>query len=335
MLTISLTGDGPMAQRFAQAGIETHVLHRSTKVPGLDIGLVWRLACLLRREQVDILHCHNTFSKLYGTLAALASGTKAVIVTQHAVDYNGRGQQCDLTTFVNPFVSQFLTVSEHVLSAACKTRKIVRERSLVLYNGIDTSRFAPQTQKANDDRVTIGCVGRLSKEKRHDILLEALSQIQTSLRPSLVLVGDGPTRQNLESQIQDSDLANHVRLLGTCHDVPSLLKDFDIFVLASDTEGLPVALLEAMATGLPVIATRVGGVPELIADGVNGILVPPGGPQELAEAIDQLVRNPELRHRLGAAGRERAVKQFNIQATVGKHEELYKTLAGVKASKEI
>ncbi len=326
LCTVSLTGDGPMAQRFAEADIETHILHRSKKTPGLDIRLVWHLARVLRREQVDILHCHNTFPKLYGALAALASGTRAVVVTQHAVDYDGRNQKWDLTSFVNPLVSQFLTVSEHVLSVSCETRRVVRERSSVLYNGIDTSRFAPRKQKTSKLPVKIGCVGRLSKEKRHDILLEALSQIQTSRRPGLVLVGDGPTRQSLENQIQDSDLAKDVRLLGTCHNVPSILKDFDIFVLASDTEGLPVALLEAMATGLPVIATRVGGVPELVEDGVNGFLVPPGDPGELASAIEKLVCDAELRQRMGAAGRQKAVRQFSIQTAARKHEELYRAL---------
>ena len=138
-----------------------------------------------------------------------------------------------------------------------------------------------------------------------------------------MIVGEGPDRPRLEEEIEALGLSGRVRLAGERRDVPELLAAADVFVLPSASEGLPVSVLEAMAAGLPVIASRVGGVPEQVSDGETGLLVEPGDPSDLTAALDRLIADPSLRRRLGAAGRARAEQAFDLDPFRRAHVELY------------
>jgi glycosyltransferase involved in cell wall biosynthesis len=191
----------------------------------------------------------------------------------------------------------------------------------VIPNAVDVA-SAPRWSPAERERPLIVAVGRLKAPKDFPTLIRALS----GLRPDsfeAVIVGEGPDRPRLEEEIEALGLSGRVRLAGERRDVPELLAAADVFVLPSASEGLPVSVLEAMAAGLPVIASRVGGVPEQVSDGETGLLVEPGDPNELTAALDRLIADPSLRRRLGAAGRARAEQAFDLDPFRRAHVELY------------
>jgi len=167
-------------------------------------------------------------------------------------------------------------------------------------------------------------VGRFAPQKNHRLLVEAFAQALARL-PSmeLWLVGEGSLRPQVEEQVQKAGLVEHVRFLGLRRDIPELLSQADALLLPSDWEGVPLVVLEAMAAGKPVVATKVGGVPELVEHGVTGFLVPPGDPGALAEAILQVASSGELRRQMGEAGWERVRERFDIRQTARAYGELY------------
>jgi len=326
ILACCLKKSGPMASRFQAAGVETFALSNCRTMRGLDLALLSRLVTLLRRERVHLLHCHNSFPREYGAMAAMLSGVPVVVGTQHAVWSDGTIERPPiLARLMNPFVTHFVAVADHVLQAATSTGHIQRERASVIYNGVDVRRFRPRRYRTpKQSNIEIGCVARLSHEKRHDVLLQAIAQLAPKYKNvRLHLVGDGPSRGALETQAGYLGLGRNVRFLGLRNDVPEWLRAMEVLVLGSATEGLPLTILEAMASGLPVVATSVGGVPEMVEDGVNGFLVPPEDPVALAAALERLVKDRDLRLRMGRKGREIAVKKFSLDIAVRKHEELY------------
>jgi len=328
----SMSGPGPMEERFRAAGIETaHIDAASGPMRRLRTGL--RLAALLRRLGVTILHCHNAMPLVYGTPAAHLAGVKAVLCTRHAISLTHKpGQPWLLEKLAKPLTAHYVAVSEFVLERGVRTGRIPATKASVIHNGIDTERFAaPKGGRRRAWPLVIGCVGRLSEEKRHRDLVEAAAALVrdgNDLR--LDLVGDGETRPPVEAQVRELGVEGRIRFLGMRSDVPELLRGFDIFVLPSRFEGLPLTILEAMASGLPVVATRVGGVPELVEDGVNGFLVEPQSPAELAAAIRRLVEDADLRRRMGQAGRKIAVERFDLRVAARAHEELYRRLLARK-----
>jgi glycosyltransferase involved in cell wall biosynthesis len=214
-------------------------------------------------------------------------------------------------------------------------------RFWVIRNGIDLSPFARISDKdrgkirakleVTPDLPIIVCVGNLRSVKGHADLLRALSELaQSGMRFSAFLVGEGPLRQELEGLAGSLDIESEVRFVGEMDEeaVAEILHVTDVFVLASLREGTPTAVIEAMAAGCPVVATRVGGTPELVIDGVTGILVDPSNPKALASALRQLLTDQTLCRRMGAAGRERAAACFSIERMVHEYEDLYTSIAG-------
>ena len=194
-------------------------------------------------------------------------------------------------------------------------------RVVLLRNGIDTQRFAFAGPCRTGPAVI---VARLCADKDLVTLLQAVALV---LRDApdfrLLIAGDGPCKYELQQLASELKLTSHVQFVGAVHDVPSLLRQARLYVLSSISEGVSLTLLEAMASGLPVVATRVGGTPEVVADGVTGLLVPPRDPPALAAALLRLHRDHPLASRLGAAGRRRVVESFDIGRMVAGYEELY------------
>jgi L-malate glycosyltransferase len=203
-------------------------------------------------------------------------------------------------------------------------------------NGVDTDRFRP-LPAADRERARVamgvdpgtcvfGCVARLVEVKRHCDLLRAYARIDRARPSELWLIGDGPLREALEQQARDAGIGARVRFLGERRDIGTLLPLCDAFVLASRTEGMSNAVLEAMASGLPVVATAVGGQPELVEDGATGLLVPARSPVRLAVALEQLLHAPARSHLMGRRARERALERFSLHAMVAGFEQLYRRL---------
>jgi glycosyltransferase involved in cell wall biosynthesis len=222
--------------------------------------------------------------------------------------------------------------------AASLRRLYGLERCQVIWNCIPTDLYGcPRLSRHEwrakegfaDGDVLIGCVARLHAQKNHALLLEAFAHGPALQRKAhLVLVGDGPLRCQLEQRAHQLDVASQVHFLGVRADVPEVLAAMDMFALSSDYEGSPLSVVEAMAAGLPVVSTRAGGVPELVEDGREGLLVQPGDVDGLSAAMGFLAEHAEARHAMGIAGARRARESFDVSEMVRAYEELYETLHG-------
>jgi glycosyltransferase involved in cell wall biosynthesis len=200
----------------------------------------------------------------------------------------------------------------------------------MVYNGINPAHFfISKEDKAVNAKKTIGIIGRLAAVKDHKNLINAFKLAREKLKNiELMIVGDGPLKQELESYVQEMGLAESVVFTGARRDIAQLLSGFDIFILSSLDEGMPITLLEAMAAGVPVIATKVGGIPEIVVDGKTGFLVPPQAPDKLAEKIYLLLENGKLADLMGKEGRKSVDENFSIGKMVSKYEAIY--LAALK-----
>ena len=230
-----------------------------------------------------------------------------------------------------PLTTMTICVSENELAAGLEAGTCRAERTVVIRNAVDVSAASP----ARHDRATprLIAVGRLKAPKDFLTLIRAFAALPEGSFEALI-VGDGPDRGAVEDEIGRLGLEERVRLVGERSDVPALLADADLFVLSSRSEGLPVSVLEAMAAELPVVASGVGGLAELVVDGETGILVPPGAPEPLAAALGRLVEDRDLRRKFGAAGRTRAEALFDLAVFRRAHVELYEqqlALAGAVA----
>jgi glycosyltransferase involved in cell wall biosynthesis len=318
LLFVSLTGRGALADDIEACGWPVTALGAP---PGLRPGLVARLACLFRRTRPDIVHTHDDRPNIHGAPAARLAGVPVVIHTRHHQGAHLSGRQRLLVRLVSSCDDRFVCISHDSRTWACR-QGISPHRLRVLHNGIDLMRFA---YRGPDPTGYAVLVARLSPEKGIDVLLQAMSRMVPNQADFRVqIAGDGPGRATLEQQARQLGVDGHVRFLGTVRDVPELLAGARLFVLPSRTEGISLTLLEAMARGLPVVATNVGGNPEVVANGETGLLVPPDHPQELAQAIGQLWNSPDLGARMGERGRQRVCEQFDIKKMVAEYEALYR-----------
>lgn len=227
-----------------------------------------------------------------------------------------------------------VAVSKEVYQAEVQRSGIDPKKVTMIPSGVQVQRFIdPDPASTEQLREAwgiqprthlIGTVGRFVPPKGHTYLLDAIVRLQSQFPDvKTLVVGDGALLRPMEEKAQALGLSDAVVFTGIRRDVPEILALLDVFVLPSLWEGLPIALLEAMAAGLPVVATRVGGVPEVVEDGVTGLLVPPRDPDALAEAITRLLRDPDLRCKMGQAGRERVESEFSVEKMVRKTETLY------------
>jgi sugar transferase (PEP-CTERM/EpsH1 system associated) len=327
---IAMTETGAMAGRLP-GEVEVWILGKRA---GLDMRALGRLALLLRRARPDIVHSRN-WAAIDAVPAARLARVPCVIHGEHGraiTDLHGLNPRRNrVRRLLTPLVDRFVTVSFDLRRWLIDVVGIPDRKVVTIHNGVDTTRFADddheqarRTLGVRDDALTVGTIGRLDPVKDQLGLLEAFAQLRHRYPTAiLVVVGDGPLRGVLETRAQRPDLAGRVKLLGERHDVPRLLRAFDLFVLPSLAEGLPNTLLEAIAAGLPLVATRVGGNPEVVVDGANGRVVPPGDPHALADAIGRYLDDPVLRTLHGKASRERAVQHFSLPQMTAAYGDLY------------
>jgi sugar transferase (PEP-CTERM/EpsH1 system associated) len=241
---------------------------------------------------------------------------------------------------IAPLVNRFVAVSEDLGRWLVDVVHVPPKKVVVIHNGVDVGRFAGDGRERArraldlaDDRLVLGTIGRLDPVKDHVGLVEAFADVApTCPSATLLIVGEGPCRAAIAGAVKAHALDARVRLLGERHDVPQLLTAFDVYVLSSIAEGISNTILEAMASGLPVLATRTGGNPELVDDDVTGALVPVGDRQAMASAIRTYVHDPALRARHGAAGRTRAHEQFALDRMAARYLGLYHELVSGKAA---
>jgi glycosyltransferase involved in cell wall biosynthesis len=326
-VVVAAHGPGPLRKAAEEAGVRFVALRHVRRPinPWRDLAGFLELTRLLRRERPDILHVSSSKAGVLGRLAAAAAQVPIRIFTVHGWAFAARsGLPSRLYRWadrlVQPLTTATICVSENDRFSGLRAHTCVGERTVVIRNGVSLD-TAPRARHERQ-RPLLVSVGRLKAPKDFMTLARALARMPVGSFDALI-VGDGPDRPALEAELGLLGIGDRVQLAGERNDVRELLAAADIFVLSSVSEGLPVSVLEAMAAELPVVASRVGGVPELVADGENGFLVPPRAPDELAAAIGRLVEDRDLRRRLGAVGRVRAETRFNLNSFQRAHLELY------------
>jgi glycosyltransferase involved in cell wall biosynthesis len=326
-VTLAAHGDGPLREAAARTGVTFVPLRhvRRSIDPWHDaLGLV-ELVGLCRRVRPDVVHAHSSKVGILGRLAAALARVPVRIYTVHGwsfAAYGGAGGRLYLwlERLVRPLTTAIVCVSESAREQGLAAQACDRERSIVIHNGVDVESFTESPRHGAPPRIV--SVGRFAYPKDFATLVEALERVDGDYRAWLV--GEGPLLPEVEEALGAPRLAERVQLLGSRDDVPGLLAASEVFVLSSRSEGFPVSIVEAMAAGLPVVASDVGGVAEAVADGETGLLVPPGDPAALAEAVGRLLGDVELRQRLGAAGRARARACFDLPGFRAAHLELYR-----------
>jgi glycosyltransferase involved in cell wall biosynthesis len=303
----------------------------------LDFRVPFRLLDLCRRERVRIWHGHDYKSNLLGLLLARFWRMKLVTTVHGWVNYTRRTPlYYAVDRLCLPRYEKVLCVSKDLVAAAVGCG-VPEDRCLLLENGIDTDEYrrrlsreeAKQRLGATPGRTLIGSVGRLDPEKGFDLLIGAADQLlREGLDVELWIAGGGIEQAALQRQIEQLGRKDRIRLLGFRDDTISFYQAMDVFALSSLREGLPNVLLEAMALEVPVVATRIAGIPGLIQDGENGLLIAPGNREELAQALRRLLADPDLCRHFARAGRQTIETRHSFRARMDRVRAVYDELLG-------
>jgi glycosyltransferase involved in cell wall biosynthesis len=308
-------------QRAQEAGLPTEALRMRHE---LDLMAAWHLGRYLRRQRVELLHMHTPHAHTIGLLAGKLAPHVRLVVSRRS-DFAPARNWLSRCKYAHPGV-QYVAVSDAVRHVLI-TSGVPAQRVQTIYSGIDLHRFAEiQAAPALFPAGTriIGTVGHLAGQKGHRYLLEAIALlIRDEPRLGIVIAGDGALRATLEAQAVALGITDHVCFTGFRHDILALMQSFEIFVFSSYFEGLGTAILDAMALGKPVVATRAGGIPEAVQDGITGLLVPPRDPQALADAVRYLLCHPEHVQAFGRAGRQRVQHAFTVEQMVCRTLKVY------------
>lgn len=347
--------DGALRQEIEKAGIHVEVLTgRRYNVLNLPMFIVDQIKLgreiksIIEKHNVDIIQTH-----LLGSLDFLVmllpyvSPLRSVIWTFHNIRFELNASRLTehywtlrpkkfghrlLYRLGSYLIGGFVAVSDQVKQAMIEMIGPIGSKVTVICNGIDTRKYEKVVDKElvrsqfglDLQKHLIVVVATLKEQKGHRYLVDALaSVVPQNPQVHAIFIGNGPLRAELESQVNERDLNGHIYFLGDRHDVPELLAASDLFVLPSLWEGLPMALLEAMATGLPVIATKVSGTVQVVIPDESGILVPPGDVEELAQSIGSLLHDPKRAKAMGQAARRRVVENFSAQKQAAEHLSLY------------
>lgn len=300
-----------------------------------DVKTVLQIKKFLTENQVDILHTHNYKSDILGFLAARLAGKRWVATNHvwHGTDAKMRFYE-RLDAIVLKFTDKVIAVSEEIKDGLIK-RGFRPERVQVIPNGIDIVPFQEKFQKLELRRslgiqpheTVVVIVGRLAKEKGHGVFLDAAASIIRERKDSkFLIVGDGPLRQELTKRVSEMELTDSVIFAGIRQDMPAVYAMSDIMVNSSFIEGMPMTILEAMASQIPVVATAVGGVPQIVIDGQTGLLVPPGDAGALAERILFLINNPNHARSLAIKAREFVQSNYSLEKMTSKYRMVYKAM---------
>lgn len=329
---------GPLLADVEAGGIE-RLLLRIQKGPHV-LRTAWtvakaalRLRRFLREGEFAVVHGFLFYGYIFSTFCARWAGTPVILSSRRSLGmFKERQDARLLERLANRWTHLVIANSEAVRADAIRREGLDPEKVVVVLNGVDLPRFSPERDPAESRRAlglppegpVVGMLANMIYYKAHEVLLQAARRVREAV-PGVrfLLVGDGPLRPAIERQIAAWDLGRNVLLLGQRRDVPEILAALDLAVLCSREEGLPNALLEAMAAGRPVVATAVGGVPEVVVPGETGLLVPPDDPEALAGALVALLGDPSRAREMGRAGRDRAAKHFSAEGFARRMEAIY------------
>lgn len=295
-----------------------------------------KLRRMVHEQHFDVIQSQHESSDVFNALLPRGSAHAARISNRRDTGFLKNARLRMASRVLNHRYDRIIAPSQAILEAVARSEGVAPARMRCIPNGVDTERFRHvsgeqrralrQTLGYPEDSLLVGCVGSLTPVKRHADLLEAFALVCRELPAArLLLVGDGPLRDQVVSTIDRLGLVEHVHLLGPRHDVQDVLATLDLFVLASETEGMSNAILEAQACGLPVVATRVGGNPDLVRSDC-GVLVPTGEPAQLADALLRLLRDPATRDSMGASARAYVVEHHSLARMARAYDAMYREL---------
>jgi len=332
---ISLLPGNSLCKEIEKEGFSVYSLNLSKK--NFIVSFI-KLIYILKKEKPQIVHNYLFHADISGRLAAKLTGVPIVISSLRNEYIGGRWRE-RLLRMTDFCVDSVTAVSQNVADSHILKGTTKKDKVSVIYNGLEfkinqdnnskNTSYIRQDMNMGEDIFLLLTIANLEPKKGHVFLFDALSLLkEKGHRFKLLVVGYGKEQKKLEGDIVSKDLTDEIILLGKREDVQGFLAAADAFVLPSLWEGLPNALLEAMAAGLPVVATHVGGIPEVVTNNETGLLVEPRNSDALARAIERIMNEEELRRHLAQNAREYVNKNFDIKKTVAKTEELYKKLLG-------
>lgn len=318
---------GVLEKSLIDKGIPFHCIEKGK---GFRWFVVARLSRIIDERRIKIIHTNNYDTWLYGVLAAKKNGKVMHVHTQHSNLVSKKKKYVE--SLLGRFTNEVVAVSAYVKDSL-KEYWSKRKPIHVIHNGIDVHRFCPNTNirsktrneyGISDDIFLLGIVARLVPVKDHKTLFKAFSLLSSKINNiSLFVIGDGVLRSELEEESANMGLKNKITFLGERQDIYAILPAIDSFVLSSVSEGLSVTLLEAMSTGLPIVATNVGGNTEIVEDGYNGFLVPSKNHEALSKAIEKLYLNRDLHKQMATNARKKAIDHFSLDKWIDSYERLY------------
>lgn len=320
---------GPLAEDLRRAAIPFHIMGRR---PGFDWPVIPRLYWLFRENRADVVQTHHLVTLIYGAVGARLAGA-ALVHVEHEYFTLMRPRAKLYLRVLAPLCHHIVVVGDQVREFLIREVGLPPSKVTVIRNGVDAVRYSPQKSVPRDtlgfppeDRL-IGHVARLEAEKDQETLLRAFRMVLTACPDArLVIAGDGSRRGDLERTAVSLGIAGRVHFLGLRADVSDLLPHLDVFALPSLNEGLPLALLEAMACARPVVATAVGEIPRVIREGVTGVTVSPGDAAALASSIRAILERPAWAAAMGRGARRQVEETFSLALTVKQYQDVYDSL---------
>jgi glycosyltransferase involved in cell wall biosynthesis len=340
-LVCSITGGGDMIDRLSNAGSRVFLLGKHRRG---DVTAVTKLANLIRREKADLVHMHNAPGMFWGTLAHIVSATGVPIVRTEHNPYLPEAMPALYRWLYPRFTkraSRIICVSELVRRSYAEAFPALAEMFLEIPNGIrlqDYEKLPPRAEcrarfKLLPGAKLIGTVGRMVPVKNHKLLIEALARVRQEVGDvHLAIIGEGEMRESLAAYAADMGVSEYVSLVKETPKIDYFYGAIDIFCLSSDSEGMPLTLLEALASGVPVVSTEVGGMPEVIESGKTGYLVPKGSAEFLAKRIVELLQDPSKAQQLALAGRAMVHERFPAEKMIRATETVYEQALGRRAA---
>ena len=330
---IYLMGNSDEPSYFELKGYKTFYISRKKNLRMFNLWTIWKLTGVLKQEKVDILHCHLHKASVYGATAARVAGVPVVFSHVHGLNRSKSWQR----KLINRKINKKLAVGESVRKDVLESNPFLSPEKVVsLGNSIDYGRYNQveiSKQQAKEDiglkadSFVFGTIGRLTLTKGYSYLIEAFARLKEQIPSAhLIFVGEGRLQNELEQQAAETPYADSIHFLGPRSDITSILKAIDVFVLSSIAEGLPRSLLEAMAARVPCIGTKVGGIPEILADGEFGYLVSPKDDDALAEAMMKIANISEQeREKLIKKAWQRVADEYSHEIVRKKLENIYET----------
>lgn len=340
---VACPGESLLAEELDRSGVVVHPINLVGPInPGTDLLCVRQLKEIIAKGSFNLVHFHGSKAGLVGRIAAFLAGCKKTVLTVHNfIVYE------EITAFkkmvfrlgekaLSGFTSGIITVSEALRDDLVENYGIDSNKITVIYNGIDLSKYRSIADRTKARAVygiepgiqVVGTVARMAPQKGLNYLIEAIPAVLEKEDVFFIIAGDGPLREGLEEMVKIKGLKGNVLFPGYVEDIPGLMACFDVFVIPSIAEGLSITTIEAMAAGLPVVAARVGGLPELVREGQNGYLVEPRDPDSLSKALLDLLRDPGTRKTMGIRGRQTARGSFDTEMMLNRTLEVYNTLIG-------